>query len=79
MDWGLLQKNTKNKFLRKYITFEPKRNYYIVIILNLIMRLSWTLTLSPDIATIFGNSNVLTLTTGSIEIIRRGIWNLLRV
>jgi len=37
------------------------------------------LTLSPDIALLFGNSNLLTFVTGSIEIIRRGIWNLFRV
>ena len=37
------------------------------------------LTISPDIALIFGNSNLLTFVTGSVEIIRRGIWNLLRV
>lgn len=37
------------------------------------------LTLSPNIASLFGNSNLLTFVTGSLEIIRRGIWNLLRV
>lgn len=43
------------------------------------MRLSWTLTLSPSIASYFGNSSLLSFVTGCIEIIRRGIWNLLRV
>jgi hypothetical protein len=43
------------------------------------MRLSWMLTLSPNIAKSFGNSALLTFVTGCIEIIRRGIWNLLRV
>jgi hypothetical protein len=46
---------------------------------NFIMRLSWMLTISPNIALIFGNSSLLTLVSGSIEIVRRGIWNLLRV
>jgi len=79
MDWGLLQKNDRHPYLRKYLNFEPKRNYYIIMISNLIMRLSWTMTLSPSIATIFGNANIFTLITGMIEICRRGIWNLLRV
>ena len=43
------------------------------------MRCVWTLTLSPNIVSIFGNSNLMTFVTGSVEIIRRGIWNLLRV
>lgn len=50
-----------------------------MIVTNFLMRCSWTLTLSPSIAAYFGNSALLTLVTGSIEIIRRGIWNLLRV
>lgn len=43
------------------------------------MRLAWTMTLSPNIAQFFGNANIFTLITGMIEILRRGIWNLLRV
>lgn len=78
-DWGLLESNTKNWLLRKYLTFEPKRNYYIVIVVNFIMRLSWMMTISPSIALYFGNSQLLTFVTGSIEIVRRGLWNLLRV
>jgi hypothetical protein len=50
-----------------------------VIFLNLLMRLAWTLTLSPAIIAMFGDKNLVTLVTGSIEIIRRGIWNLFRV
>jgi hypothetical protein len=78
-DWVLLEPNCKYWLLRKYITFEPKRNYYIVIVANFIMRLSWMMTISPNVALYFGNSSLLTLITGAIEIIRRGIWNLLRV
>jgi hypothetical protein len=79
MDWALLQKNDRHKFLRKYLSFEPARNYYIICVANLVMRLSWILTLSPNIIALFGNSNILTLVTGMVEIFRRGIWNLLRV
>jgi hypothetical protein len=43
------------------------------------MRLSWAITLSPAITSLFGDPNLVVFVTGSIEIIRRGIWNLLRV
>lgn len=66
MDWGLFQKNDKHPFLRKYLNFEPARNYYIIIISNLVMRLAWTLTLSPGIASFFGNANIFILVTGMI-------------
>lgn len=79
MDWALLTPNCRNWLLRKYITFEPKRNYYIIMVLNLLLRLSWTITLSPAIISLFGDANLLSFATGSAEIFRRGIWNLLRV
>lgn len=78
-DWDLLQLDSKNWLLRKYLTFEPRRNYYVVIVLNFIMRLAWVLTISPTVALYLGNTSLLALVTGSIEIFRRGIWNLLKV
>ena len=78
-DWDLLYFDEKNFLLRKYLTFQPKALYYIVMCTNFLMRLSWMVTLSPNIATLFGNANLLTFATGSIEIIRRGVWNLFRV
>jgi len=79
MDWNLLECSDKSILLRKYLTFAPARNYYIVIVLNFIMRSAWTMTLSPAIIATFRDKNLVTLVTGSIEIIRRGIWNLFRV
>jgi hypothetical protein len=79
MDWGLMNLDSKNFLLRKYLTFLPKRNYYIVIVTNFLLRLSWTITLSPAIVSLFGDPNLVTFATGSAEIIRRGIWNLFRV
>jgi hypothetical protein len=78
-DWALLEPNQKNWLLRKYLTFQPKVVYYIIMVTNLIMRLAWTLTLSPSVSRTIGSPALLTFITGSIEIIRRGIWNLLRV
>lgn len=47
---------------------------------NFVLRLSWILTLSPNIVNSFRvKPIVFTLITGALEIIRRAIWNLLRV
>ena len=66
MDWNLLECSDKSTFLRKHLTFAPERNYYIVIVLNFVMRLAWTMTLSPAVLQLFGDKNLLTLVTGSI-------------
>ncbi len=79
-DWDLFVIDKNNKLaLRKYLTFLPKTNYYLIIGADLIMRLSWSITLSTTVSTFFGSSALLMLITGLIEIIRRGIWNLLSV
>jgi hypothetical protein len=49
------------------------------MVINLLLRLSWTITLSPAIVSLFGDPNLVTFATGSAEIIRRGIWSLFRV
>ncbi len=66
MDWSLLRRNNRNCFLRKYLTFLPSRNYYIIVTANLLMRLTWTLTLSPSIVSLFGSPSLFTLITGTI-------------
>lgn len=66
MDWNLLECSDKSILLRKYLTFAPARNYYIVIVLNFVMRSAWTMTLSPAIIATLGDKNLVTLVTGSI-------------
>lgn len=77
--WMLLEPQSKHCLLRKYLTFLPATNYYIIIIFNFLLRLSWMITISPAIVSSLGNYNLVTFITGAAEIIRRGIWNLLRV
>jgi hypothetical protein len=36
-DWGLLQKQSKNKYLRDYLVFN-KKVYYVIMALNLVFR-----------------------------------------
>lgn len=46
---------------------------------NFFMRLTWIITISPKLAAFIGNTNLVFLVTGLIEIFRRGVWNLIRV
>ena len=66
MDWNLLQKNDRNFMLRKYLTFLPITNYYIIAISNVIMRFAWIMTLSPSIIQLFGNPPFFIILTGMI-------------
>ena len=77
MDWGLLEPGSHNILLRNKL-FYPKYLYYLVMVLNLLLRLVWILTLSPTIVTLFGSGQIFTLVTGTLEIARRGFWNLFR-
>lgn len=47
-DWLLLQKNSQHRLLRDRITY-PKNMYYFLMVINLLLRCSWALTLSPNI------------------------------
>lgn len=79
IDWALFEKDSPHKFLRKNLCY-PINSYYVIIIVNFLFRIVWVATLSPSIAnTAFGSPQIFSLVTGTIEIMRRGIWNMLRV
>ena len=48
-DWLLLDRNSGRFLLRDKITY-PKKFYYILIVVNLLLRCSWVLTISPEIS-----------------------------
>ena len=78
-DWLLIQRGSFRFFLRDKISY-PKSFYYILIVVNLFLRCSWVLTISPDISNKFlGSSEVFLLLFAFLEIVRRGIWNMLFV
>lgn len=80
MDWGLLTSNCKYRFLRDDLSYGGPKIYYFMIVMNFLLRLSWVFTLSPSIVASFKIQPVLfSLLTGTLEICRRGLWNLLRV
>lgn len=79
-DWGLLGDSRKNPFLRDNLCYGSSGVYYFIVAANLLLRLSWIFTLSPNIVASFHiMPSLFTLLIGSLEIVRRGVWNLLRV
>lgn len=78
-DWLLLEKGTSHPLLRDRLVFR-KRFYYSLLVLNLFLRTSWVLTLSGTIVRNFlGSPEVFILLFSFLEILRRGVWNLLSV
>ena len=83
VDWGLFRITNKanGKFLlRERIRFSPSM-YYTIMILNFFFRLSWLVTIIPQnsIINYFSDPNFFLWFTGSIEILRRFLWSLIRV
>lgn len=93
MDWGLVETvprswaelcnignwSHKKFFLRSSIMYPYPSVYYACIVLNLILRFIWVLSLAP--MTYLGGmvGAKLSLFMGSMEIIRRSIWGIFRV
>jgi hypothetical protein len=78
-DWALFEKGAPYRFLRPFLCY-PVTSYYVIIVLDFILRMVWILTLSPNITNnAFGSPQIFSLVTGMMEIVRRGIWNMLRV
>ncbi len=79
VDWALFEKNSPHRFLRKNLCY-PYQAYYVIIVVNFLLRIVWVGTLSQSIANnAFGSPQIFSLVTGVLEIFRRGIWNMLRV
>ncbi|KAL9246231.1 hypothetical protein vseg_019793 [Gypsophila vaccaria] len=77
-DWGLLQFNSKNPWLRNELMLHKNIYYYFSMVLNLVLRLAWLQTvLHPS----FGNVDyrVMGLFLAALEVIRRGQWNFYRL
>jgi hypothetical protein len=81
-DWGLFTnlKDTRNMFLRHPLTFEPIW-YYVAIVANLFLRLSWLIVLLLRSNIPMGPSAIEYITWSVIflELLRRSIWNVFRV
>ncbi|VVB03944.1 unnamed protein product [Arabis nemorensis] len=76
-DWGLLNRTSKNPWLRDNLLVPCKEVYFIAIILNVVLRFAWMQTVLDFKFESMHTQTVIAL-VASLEIIRRGIWNFFR-
>jgi len=74
-DWGLLQRHSRNPWLRDELILKHKIIYFLAMALNLVLRLAWLQTIMPSL---FG-INEAGFLLASLEVIRRGHWNFYRL
>ncbi|KAL5553538.1 hypothetical protein UlMin_040939 [Ulmus minor] len=77
-DWGLLQMNSKNPWLRNDLMLRRKIIYYFSMGLNLILRLAWLQTVLHS-SFEHVDYRVTGLFLAALEVIRRGLWNFFRL
>ncbi|KAG9152851.1 hypothetical protein Leryth_012472 [Lithospermum erythrorhizon] len=77
-DWGLLQRNSKNLFLRDKLVVSNKSVYFLAMVLDVLLRFAWLqLVLTFNIHSLSGIA--LSTLFSCLEIIRRGMWNFFRL
>ncbi|KAL8157416.1 hypothetical protein AgCh_002203 [Apium graveolens] len=77
-DWGLLQKDSKNPWLRNDLMLRRKFIYFLSMGLNLVLRLAWLQTvLHYNLGSI--DYRITGLILAALEVIRRGQWNFYRL
>ncbi|KAJ7954027.1 Phosphate transporter PHO1-like protein [Quillaja saponaria] len=77
-DWGLLQMNSKNPWLRNELMLRRKIIYYFSMGLNLILRLAWLQTVLHS-SFEHVDYRVTGLFLAALEVTRRGLWNFFRL
>ena len=79
MDYGLLQYGAKDLFLRNDLFYKKNWIYYTAMILNLMGRFAWVLTISPDVVYRWIRPEFFLMVIYMIEMCRRGMWNFFRI
>ncbi|KAM7267352.1 hypothetical protein ACFE04_009518 [Oxalis oulophora] len=79
IDWGLLRRDSKNRWLRDKLLVPHKSVYFVAMVLNVILRLAWLQTVVGVTELPFLHGKALVAIIASMEIIRRGIWNFFRL
>lgn len=78
-DWSLGHiRNVKHKFLRSELLY-PTSWYYTALLMNLGMRLMWTLTISPEAVRGVLHPDVFAFVLAMVEVTRRAVWNMFRL
>ncbi|WCJ22197.1 EXS (ERD1/XPR1/SYG1) family protein [Euphorbia peplus] len=78
IDWGLLQRSSKNRWLRDKLLVPHNSVYFGAMGLNVLLRFAWLQTVMG--LAFFGLHEQTTIAlVACLEIIRRGIWNFFRL
>ncbi|KAL0856012.1 hypothetical protein Bca101_061165 [Brassica carinata] len=78
-DWGLMNRNSKNPWLRDKLLIPHKSTYFIVMVVNVVLRLAWMQTVLGIKEAPFLHKRALVAVVAILEIVRRGIWNFFRL
>ena len=78
-DWGLLRRNCKNWLLRDTLLYYSPAVYYVCMLLNVVLRYVWLLTISPGIDFDERHTSLRIFLFGMLEVLRRCMWNVFRV
>ncbi|GKB85628.1 SPX and EXS domain-containing protein [Tanacetum coccineum] len=78
-DWGLLNKNSENPWLRDKLILPSRSIYFVAMVVNVILRLAWMQTVLDFQEAPSLHRNAVIAIVASLEIIRRGIWNFFRL
>jgi hypothetical protein len=77
-DWGLIDLDLDFS-LRRKLVYKKRWRYYLVIAINLLLRLTWTLTISPSVVFAMIRPELFTMLLGIGEVYRRTQWNIVRM
>ncbi|KAM6571112.1 hypothetical protein CsatA_015192 [Cannabis sativa] len=78
IDWGLLQRNSKNRWLRDKLLVPYNSVYFVAIGMNVLLRFAWLQTVL-NFQVSFLHTQTLIAIVALLEILRRGIWNFFRL
>ncbi|KAH9709642.1 phosphate transporter PHO1 [Citrus sinensis] len=78
MDWGLLQRKSKNTYLRDNLVISNKSVYFAAMVLNIVLRVAWMqLVIEFNLHSL--QKMAITTIISCLEVFRRGIWNFFRL
>ncbi len=76
-DWAFLEPEARYPMLRSKLTYQSPAFYYSIAVANLVLRSAWVVSIT-GVGTLF-NSDILVFFVALLELIRRCLWNFLRV
>ncbi|GAM19145.1 hypothetical protein SAMD00019534_023200 [Acytostelium subglobosum LB1] len=80
MDWDLLQRKSRNKWLRDHLVYRHKSVYYWAMSSNMLLRLTWTINVGLAFTPYTSKQKeLILLCTALLEVTRRFQWNFFRL